>query len=59
MRQGGQRSRLGWVLVFLWFLIFVPPLPAQEEAELARINRLIEQTKKQLSRPQKNRSLRS
>ena len=56
MRQGGQRSRLGWVLVFLWFLIFVPPLPAQEEAELARINRLIEQTKKQLSTTKKQES---
>ena len=56
MRQGEQRSRLGWVLVFLWLLFFVPPLPAQEEAELERINRLIEQTKKQLSTTKKQES---
>ncbi|MBA2133158.1 murein hydrolase activator EnvC family protein [Capillibacterium thermochitinicola] len=56
MRQEGQRSRFGRVLVFLSFLFFVPLLTAQEEAELERINRLIERTKQQLSTMKKQES---
>lgn len=56
MRQGERRTGLGWVLVLLVLLLLVPPLPAQEEAELERLNRLIDQTKQQLSTTKKQES---
>lgn len=56
MRQGGQRKGLGWFLVLLLLLLFVPSLPAQEEQELERIKGLIQRTKQQLSTAQKQES---
>ncbi|HEY8391429.1 MAG TPA: peptidoglycan DD-metalloendopeptidase family protein [Capillibacterium sp.] len=56
IKQGGEKKAWRWLLLFLCFLLLVPPLPAQEEEELERINKLIEQTKKELSVTKKQES---
>ncbi len=53
IKHGEEKKPRRWLLIFLSLLLFVAPVPAQEEQELARINSLIEQTKKQLSTAKK------
>ncbi|HHT48971.1 MAG TPA: peptidoglycan DD-metalloendopeptidase family protein [Firmicutes bacterium] len=53
IKQGREKKVCRGLLMILGFLLFVMPLPAQEEQELKRINSLIEQTKKQLSTAKK------
>lgn len=53
IKQGAEKKACRWLLIVLGLLLFAAPLLAQEEQELARINSLIERTKKQLSTAKK------
>ncbi|NLY91430.1 MAG: peptidoglycan DD-metalloendopeptidase family protein [Firmicutes bacterium] len=56
IKRGEDKKACRRLLIFLCLLLFVTPVPAQEEQELARINKLIEQTKKQISTAKKQES---